>query len=187
MRSIRSPSSMAIPPNDFASRRAEVHVSRLIDRLENILDIDDDIIAIRSKPNTHVANASNQASILRVLIASPSDVDEEREAIRRVMEQWNAQYSSTLGAVLLPVDWRTHATLEMGERPQGILNRQLVETSDIVVAVFWTRLGTPHWYRRFRNSRRDSALRISPETSDALLFFKSHRSTEDRQHPIPAI
>ena len=30
----------------------------------------------------------------------------------------------------------------MGDRPQGIINRQILEKSDILVAIFWYRLGT---------------------------------------------
>jgi len=46
------------------------------------------------------------------------------------------------GVVLEPVLWETHATPEMGARPQAIINRQLVENCDILVGAFWTRLGT---------------------------------------------
>jgi hypothetical protein len=31
----------------------------------------------------------------------------------------------------------------MGDRPQGIINRQLVDIADVLIGVFWTRLGTP--------------------------------------------
>ena len=31
----------------------------------------------------------------------------------------------------------------MGERAQAIINRQIVKDSDLVVAIFWTRIGTP--------------------------------------------
>lgn len=31
----------------------------------------------------------------------------------------------------------------MGDRPQAIINKQLLEQSDLLVAVFWTRLGSP--------------------------------------------
>jgi len=30
----------------------------------------------------------------------------------------------------------------MGDRPQAIINKQLVDDADILVAVFWTKLGT---------------------------------------------
>jgi len=40
------------------------------------------------------------------------------------------------------VKWETHALPQSGIRPQEALNRQLVRTADIVVGMFWTKLGT---------------------------------------------
>src|SRR5262249_32374871 len=44
---------------------------------------------------------------------------------------------------LLPLMWETHSTPEMGERPQAVINRQVLCRGDLLVAVFWTRIGTP--------------------------------------------
>lgn len=42
-----------------------------------------------------------------------------------------------------PVSWTEHAVAEFGERPQAILNGQIVEEADLAVALFRDRLGTP--------------------------------------------
>ena len=83
------------------------------------------------------------AQVVRVLIASPNDVMEERERIERAIHRWNADHAESTGTVLLPVRWEANATAEMGGRPQAIINRQLVDSSDALIGVFWTRLGTP--------------------------------------------
>ena len=49
-----------------------------------------------------------QASVYKVLVASPGDVDEERQAITEVISKWNDLNSETLNVVLLPVRWETH-------------------------------------------------------------------------------
>ncbi len=82
------------------------------------------------------------AQTYRVLIASPSDLAEEREAATAAINEWNAQHSAAEGIVLLTVRWETHATPTTGVRPQAALNKQLVADSDILVGMFWTRLGT---------------------------------------------
>jgi len=41
------------------------------------------------------------------------------------------------------VSWTEHAVAEFGERPQAILNNQIVEEADLAVALFHDRLGTP--------------------------------------------
>lgn len=84
-----------------------------------------------------------QATVHRLLIASPSDVADERRAIPEIIHQWNRDNAFALKTVLEPVKWETHCTPEMGDRPQEIVNRQVVRDCDILVGVFWTRLGSP--------------------------------------------
>jgi hypoxanthine phosphoribosyltransferase len=82
------------------------------------------------------------ATTYRVLIASPSDLTEEREAATLAINDWNAQHAAAESIVLLPVKWETHARPESGVRPQGGINAQIVRTCDILVGMFWTKLGT---------------------------------------------
>ena len=78
----------------------------------------------------------------RVLIASPSDLAEERQAATEAVNDWNAQHAVAESVVLLPVKWETHAKPQSGVRPQEAINRQLVRDSDILIGMFWTKLGT---------------------------------------------
>lgn len=78
----------------------------------------------------------------RVLIASPSDLEEERRAATEAINDWNALHAAAEGIVLLPVKWETHATPETGVRPQASINRQLVADSDLLIGMFWTKFGT---------------------------------------------
>lgn len=85
---------------------------------------------------------SYEARVYKVLISSPSDVVKERKVIPEIIYSWNAVNSEEFKVVLLPVMWETHSTPAMGERPQAIINEQIVEGSDILVGTFWTRIGT---------------------------------------------
>ena len=76
------------------------------------------------------------------MIASPTDVQEERSINREVIHEWNVVNSERDGVVLLPVGWETHAAPALGERPQALINKQVLRTCDLLVAIFWTRLGT---------------------------------------------
>ncbi len=78
----------------------------------------------------------------RVLIASPSDLAEERQAATEAVYEWNAQHATAESVVLLPIKWETHAMPQTGVRPQQAINRQLVSGSDILMGMFWTKLGT---------------------------------------------
>lgn len=83
-----------------------------------------------------------KAETYRVLIASPCDLTEERQAATEVINEWNAIHSAAEQTVLLPVKWETHASPQSGIRPQAAINEQLVQTSDMLIGMFWTRLGT---------------------------------------------
>jgi hypothetical protein len=77
------------------------------------------------------------------LIASPSDVEEEREIAVRVIQEWNDLYSYSRKVVLLPLRWETHTALEYGTRPQEVINRAIVDECDLLVGIFWTCIGSP--------------------------------------------
>jgi hypothetical protein len=77
------------------------------------------------------------------LIASPSDTIEFRRVLQQTLWEWNSVQADDTGVMILPVRWELDATPEMGARPQAILNRQLVDVSDVLVGIFWKRLGTP--------------------------------------------
>ncbi|MGL5882029.1 DUF4062 domain-containing protein [Synechococcus elongatus] len=77
------------------------------------------------------------------MIASPSDVAKERNIIRNIIYEWNTINSIDRKIVLDPVGWETHAHPDMSGRAQSIINKQILKDCDLLVAVFWTRLGTP--------------------------------------------
>lgn len=82
------------------------------------------------------------AQVHRILIASPGDVEKERNQISNTINDWNCVHSESHEKVLLPVRWETHAKPGAG-RAQELINEQLVKKCDILIGVFWTRLGSP--------------------------------------------
>jgi hypothetical protein len=77
------------------------------------------------------------------LISAPGDVpDADIQTVTRTINRWNVTYGSAFGAVVLPLHWELHSAAEHGVRPQASLNTQLVDEADIVIAIFWNRLGT---------------------------------------------
>ncbi len=88
---------------------------------------------------------SNRPDVLNVLIASPGDLGAERDAAQAAIQDWNAVNGGpdTLHILLNPVRWETHSYPESGDRPQALLNRQIVERGDILIGIFGVRIGTP--------------------------------------------
>jgi len=83
--------------------------------------------------------------IVRVLVASPSDVQEERKIAVEVILDWNARHTQSpirLEAVL----WEKYAAPENrgdGKGTQASINRHVVESCHFAIGIFWTRIGTP--------------------------------------------
>lgn len=85
---------------------------------------------------------SYSATVFNVMIASPGDVASERSIVRDVVYEWNAVHSKSRNIVLLPIGWESHSSPEMGASPQDIINNQILDKCDLLVGVFWTRIGT---------------------------------------------
>jgi hypothetical protein len=83
------------------------------------------------------------ANVLKVMIASPGDVVQERGVVTQEIHRWNDANAPARQLVLLPVKWETHSTPQLGAHPQSIINHQLLDDADIVVGIFGTRIGTP--------------------------------------------
>ena len=83
------------------------------------------------------------AKVLEVFIASPSDTTEQRAAIHDAVIRWNETESRHLGVVLLPVMWETHTYPDLSAPAQPVINKQVVDQADVVIATFWTSLGSP--------------------------------------------
>lgn len=84
-----------------------------------------------------------QATVIPVMIASPGDVSEEREIIRSTIHDWNDVNAATSKVMLAPAGWDTHSAPELGTRPQELINSRILRDCDLLIGVFWTRLGTP--------------------------------------------
>lgn len=112
----------------------------------------------------------NNARAIEILLAGPSDVKREIQVARNVIDAWNAAHSHTENTVLQAIYWDTHAFPEIGDRPQGVINRQLVDRCDLLIAIFWKSIGSPtgvapsgtiEEVERFRNSGRPVMLYFS--------------------------
>jgi hypothetical protein len=76
------------------------------------------------------------ATVLRVMIASPSDCEEERATVRVAVHEWNSEHSQAHKVVLLPRMWELESVPEMSGPPQDSIDRQLGDDCDLLVAIF---------------------------------------------------
>lgn len=90
-----------------------------------------------------VHNMSFQANVLKVMIASPEEVAEERKIVTGAIYRWNDANASVRRLVLLPIKWETHRTPQLGVPAHTVINQQPLDDADIVIGIFGPRTGAP--------------------------------------------
>lgn len=98
----------------------------------------------RGTKTNEVDAMTYSATVIEIMLASPGDVKDERVIVRKVIHQWNSEHSRREKVTLLPMGWETHAIPDTsGRRAQAQINEDLVQYADLMIGIFWTRLGTP--------------------------------------------
>lgn len=82
------------------------------------------------------------ATVLRVFVASPSDVSEERQRLNEVVSAVNSGFATT-GVRLELIRWEQDASPSLGEDAQSVINEQLLTDYDIFVGIMWNTVGSP--------------------------------------------
>jgi uncharacterized protein DUF4062 len=115
---------------------------------------------------------SNRIRVLRVFLASPSDLGEERERTRLAVEAINRSVARSLGWHVELLGWED--TLPGVSRPQALINAS-VDCCDLFIGLLWERWGSPTgacssgFEEEFERSRRRHADSGAPEI---WLLFK---------------
>ena len=84
-----------------------------------------------------------EEKVFSVFVASPADVQEEREQLEEIISELNVTWSRELGIRLDLVRWETHAYPGMAEDPQAVINEQIPQDYDLFIGIMWSRYGTP--------------------------------------------
>lgn len=82
---------------------------------------------------------------VRVFVASPGDLQAERNQLSNVIDEINLTISAIAPekAIFLElVEWETHVYPDVGEDVQDVINRQIGKY-DIFIGIMWKRFGTP--------------------------------------------
>ena len=115
----------------------------------------------------------HRSKVYRVMIGSPSDLSKERQGATDAVNYWNVLHADSTGVVLLPVKWETHAKPTSGVRPQSTINEQLVDHCDILIGMFWTKLGTKTGMAA--SGTVEEIERFVTDGKPAMLYFSSRK------------
>jgi hypothetical protein len=86
---------------------------------------------------------ARQETVISVFVASPSDVEEERNRLEEVIREFNITWARDLGLRIELIRWETHAYPSFGLDPQTVINKQIPQDYDLFIGIMWYRFGTP--------------------------------------------
>ena len=78
-----------------------------------------------------------------LLISCHGDASDAVPIINEVVNEFNQQFTDALGIGIRTRYWKYSTFAESGGKPQDMLNKQIVEPSDLAIAIFKTRFGSP--------------------------------------------
>ena len=77
-----------------------------------------------------------------LFLASPSDVSVERGIVTEVVGEWNGRHSRHSGVTFQLLKWESSVTAGFGQDGQDVINAQINDDYDVLLALFWTKLGS---------------------------------------------
>ena len=104
-----------------------------------------------------------------LLISCPGDAANAVDVIKSVVEEFNQQFSDALGITIRWRYWKDSVYAESGGKPQDLLNKQIVDTSDLAVAIFKTRFGSPT--DNYGSGTEEEIERMLSEGRQVFMFF----------------
>ena len=86
---------------------------------------------------------TTELSLVKLVFCGPSDVEKEIVIGKEVVEHWNQRHGEARGLWVKHHHWQTDTYPDLSDRAQNIPNRQLIDKSKILVAVFSRDLERP--------------------------------------------
>lgn len=112
---------------------------------------------------------SRQSTTVSVFLASPSDVQHERDLISDIAGRWNMRHGRTKAVFIELLRYETSVSAGFGDDGQSVINEQIGDDYDALIAVFWNRIGT---------ATDRSASGSVEEIEKAIARFKSDGNVE---------
>src|SRR5450755_4294532 len=85
----------------------------------------------------------SSVGLIKLTLCGPTDVAKEIALAAEAINDWNCQHGERRGFWVKHQHWSTDSYPDALETGQGAINKQLIDSTDILVAIFWSRIGTP--------------------------------------------
>lgn len=123
----------------------------------------------------------------RLFIASPGDVQAERDIIRAVVNEYNL-VNNINSVKIVCIGWENDIYPSVGDDPQDAVNIQVADRYDIFVGIFWGRFGTPT-KRESSGTKEEfeiaySKFQMDKNSVSILMYFKTESIEFENIDPL---
>lgn len=115
------------------------------------------------------------------LISCPDDVQDDIKAVLQAFDSVNRNIGELHHIHLVTLFWKNDAIPAAGNSAQAIVNQQLLNKADGVIALFWTRFGTPT--DKYGSGTEEEIERAIADNKDVLLFCSERRIVPNKLIP----
>lgn len=106
---------------------------------------------------------------IALLISSPRDVLAQRDLIEKCCVNWNRGHGREQKRIVQTLRWERDMPTTSNAVPQEVTDEVLVKNSDLLVAIFWTRFGTPTG--TFESGTLGEISRFIDSNRPAIIYF----------------
>lgn len=111
-----------------------------------------------------------------ILISCPSDIENRGfiNTIKEIVYNFNTNYGFKIGVSIRILYWKDSSYPEYGDTPQDIINRQIVDNADAVIAVFGNVFGTAT--SRYGSGTEEEIEKMISSGKQIFLYFENKRT-----------
>lgn len=112
------------------------------------------------------------------LISCPSDVQKELEVVLNTIDEINMTVGEENGVNIKCLYWKSNSRPDSGDSGQNIINRQLLSKADGVIALFWTKFGTPT--AQYGSGTEEEIEKAILQGKKVMLYFSNQSINPDK-------
>lgn len=114
-----------------------------------------------------------------ILISCPSDIKKEKKIVENIIEKFNRSQSYNYNVIFRCVEWKLGTYSSVGKYPQEQINQQIVDQSDMAIAIFWNRAGEAT--KKSISGTVEEIDRLCKQDKQVFLYFSLRETTESKK------
>lgn len=112
---------------------------------------------------------SKNVTLYDIVLSCPTDIDEEKNIIDNVINEFNTTIGESLEIRLNLKHWSTDSYAQSGGAAQDLLNKQFIDSADMIICIFGNRMGTPT--KLYDSGTAEEMLKAINNDKQVFLYF----------------